>query len=91
MPFFGTGWAAGHIVVPYGAEFGVEVVEDPELGPTRGFPAHLFRLSLWFKDLSWNGLPGNQSGKLLAGHLGKRIQIAHLTLNVFTSIGKPKR
>jgi hypothetical protein len=45
MPVFGTGWAAGDIVVPYRAKLGIDVVEDPEFRLTRVSPDHWF--SLW--------------------------------------------
>jgi hypothetical protein len=37
-----------------------------------------------------DGLPGNQSRKLVTGHLGKRIQVAHLLLKVFIGAIKPE-
>jgi hypothetical protein len=40
--------------------------------------------------LPWDGLPGNQADKLVTGHLGKRIQVAHLPLKVFTGTVKPE-
>jgi hypothetical protein len=47
MPLFDTGWTAGDIVVPHGAELGVDVVEDAEFWPTH-VPPHLrFSLRLW--------------------------------------------
>ena len=90
MPPFGTGWTAGHIVLPHGAEIGVDVFEDPEFWPTR-MSAHLrFSLKLYWSELRWDGLPGNQSGKLVTGHLGKRSQVGHLLLNVFIGTVKPE-
>jgi hypothetical protein len=66
------------------------VVEDPELSTTRVHP-HL-RLNPRFRwsELRWDGLPGNQSRKLVTGHLGKRIQVAHLLLKVFIGTVKPE-
>ncbi len=44
-------------------------------------PPHLkFCLRFWRQELRWDDLPGNQSCKLVAGHLGKRIQVADLLL-----------
>ena len=90
MPLFGAGWAPGDIVVPYGAQLSVDVIEDPEFWPTRVSP-HL-RFSLWLRcsELRWDGLPGNQSGKLVTGHPGKRIQVAHLLLKIFLGTLKPE-
>ena len=53
-------------------------------------PHHKFSLRFWRQELRWDGLPGNQSRKLVAGHLGKRIQVAHLLLKVFTGTVKPE-
>jgi hypothetical protein len=38
----------------------------------------------------WDGLPGNQSRKVLTGHFGNRIQVAHLFLNILTGTVKPE-
>jgi len=73
--------------VAHGAEFGADVVHDAEFRPTPGFPNHRFRLRR--NKLGWNGLPGNQSRKLFTGHLWKRIQVAHLLLNVFPGTVNP--
>ena len=90
MPLFRAGWAPGHIVVPHCAELGVDVVEDPEFWPTH-VPPHLrFSLRIWRQELRRDGLPGNQSGKLVTGHLGKRSQVAHLLLNIFIATLKPE-
>jgi len=90
VPFFGAGWAAGHIVVPHCAELGVDVIEDPEFGPTRVPPNLRFSLRLWWQELMWECLPGNQSGKPVTCNLGKRIQVAQLVLKVFTGAVKPE-
>ena len=66
------------------------MVEDPEFWPSHVRSQHPFRLRLWWQELRWDGLPGNQSRKLLTGHLGKRIQVAHLLLNIFTGTVKPE-
>jgi hypothetical protein len=76
--------------VPHGAELGVDVVEDPEFWPTHVSPHLRFSLWLWWSELRWNGLPRNQSSKLLTSHLGERIQIAHLLLKVFIGTVKPE-
>jgi len=88
VPLFRAGWAAGHIVVPHCAKLGVDVVEDAEFWPTRVSPHRQF--SLRWNELRWDGLPGYQPRKLLTGHLGKRIQVAHLLLKVFISTVKPE-
>jgi hypothetical protein len=90
VPLFGAGWTAGDFVVPHCAELGVDVIEDPEFWPTHVSPYLRFRLRLWWGKLGWDGLPGNQSGKLVTGHLGKRIQVAHLLLKIFTGTVKPE-
>ena len=90
VPLFGAGWAPGHIVVPHRAELGVDVVEDPEFGPTRLSPYLRFSLRLWWSELRWDVLPRNQSGELVTGHLGKRIQEAHLLLKIFIGTVKPE-
>jgi hypothetical protein len=90
VPLFGAGWAAGDIVVPHCAELCVDVVEDPEFKPTHVSPHLRFSLRLWWSDLSWDGLPRNQSGKLVTGHLGKRIHVAHLLLKIFIGTVKPE-
>ena len=59
-------------------------------GPPCGSPCHRFRLRLWWQELRWDGLPGNQSRKLVTGHLGKRIQVAHLLLKIFIGTVKPE-
>jgi len=90
VPLFGAGWAAGHIVVPHCVELGVDVVEDPEFWPTCVSPYLRLSLRLWWSELRWDGLPGNQSGKLVTCHLGKRIQVAHLLLKIFIGTVKPE-
>jgi hypothetical protein len=76
--------------VPHCAELGVDVVEDSELRPTPMSPYLQFSLRLWWQELRWDGLAGNQSGKLVTGHLGKRIQVAHLLLKIFIGAVKPE-
>jgi hypothetical protein len=76
--------------VPYGAELGVDVIEDPEFWAAHVSPHLRFSLWLWWNKLRWNGVPGNQSGKLLTLHLAKRIQVAHLLLKIFLSTLKPE-
>jgi hypothetical protein len=76
--------------VPDCAELGVDVIEDPEFWPTHVSPYLGFSLRLWWKELRWDGLPGNQSGKLVTGHFGKRIQVAHLLLKIFLGTVKPE-
>jgi hypothetical protein len=71
MPLFGTGWAAGQVVMPNRVKRGVNMVEDSKSLPTRVSPDRRFGLRLWWSKLRWDGLPGNQSGKLLTSHLGK--------------------
>ena len=88
MAFFSTRWTAGDGVVPYCAGLGVDVVENTETWPIPGFPHHRFSLG-WGKQ-RWDDLPGNQSGKLFMGQFGKRIQVTHLLLKVFTGTVKPK-
>jgi len=66
--------------VPNCAELGVNVVKDSEFWPTHVRPHHRFGLRLWWQELRWNAYPSNQSGKLVTGHFGKRIQVAHLCL-----------
>ena len=66
------------------------MVEDPELGPTRVSPHLRFSLRLWWSELRWIRFPGNQSGKLVTCHLGKRIQVAHLLLKIFIGTVKPE-
>ena len=41
-------------------------------------------------DLRWDGIARNQSGKLVTGHLGKRIQVSHLAHKVLIGTPKPK-
>ena len=53
-------------------------------------PDKRFSFGLWLQELVRDGLPGNQSCKLVTGHLGKRIQVAHLLLNTFINTVKPK-
>jgi hypothetical protein len=89
MSLLGAGWAAGHVVVPHGAEPGANVIEDPEFWPTCRSPYHRFSLRPWWQDLRWGGLLGNQSRKLVTSHLGKRIQVAHLVLKVLIGTVKP--
>jgi hypothetical protein len=90
VPLFGAGWAAGDIVVPHCAELGVDVIKDPKFWPTHVSPGLWFSLRLWWSELRWDGLPGNQPSKLVTGHLGKRIQVAHLLLKIFISTVKPE-
>jgi hypothetical protein len=90
VSIFGTGWTTGDVVVPHCMQLGIDVVQDAELRPTRGSPYHRFRLRLWWKELRWHGLPGNQLGKLVSGHLGKRLQVAHLLLKTFSGTIKPE-
>jgi hypothetical protein len=66
------------------------VIEDPEFWPTHASPHLRFSLQRWWSELTWDGLPGNQSGKLVTGHLGKRIQVAHLLLKIFIGTVKPE-
>ena len=66
----------------------MDVVEDAEFRPADVF-SHL-QFNFRRHKLKWHGLPGNQSGKLLTGQLGKRIQVAHLLLKVFTGTVKPE-
>jgi len=90
VPFLGAGWTAGDIVVPNRVKRGVNVIEDPEFMPAH-VPPHLqFSLRLWWNELRWDGLPGIQSGKLFTCHFGKRIQVAHLLLNIFIGTLKPE-
>jgi len=90
MPVFGAGWTTGHIVLPNGVKRGMDVIEDPELMPAP-VPPHLqFSFRFWRQQLRWNGLPGNQLGKLNTGHLRKRIQVTHLVLKLFISTLKPE-
>ena len=90
MPLFSTGWTAGDIVAPHGAELGVDVIEDPEFWPTHVSLGYRFSLRLWWSELRWDGFLGNQSGKLVTGHLGKQIQVAHLLLKIFIGTVKPE-
>src|ERR1035437_8956582 len=90
MPLFSTGWAAGDVVGPHSAELGVDVVEDAETWSTRGPTDNEFNLRLCWQELGWNGISGNQSGKLLTGHLGKRIQVTHLLVKIFIGTIKPE-
>ena len=90
MPSFRTGWAASDGVLPHGAEIGVDVVEDAEFGPIYVSPHCWLSIRLWRQELRWHGLPRDQSGKLLTGHLGKRIQVTHLLLKVFIGTVKPE-
>jgi hypothetical protein len=48
------------------------------------------RCGFWGRKLRWHRLPGNQSGKLVTCHLGKRIQVAHLLLKIFIGTVKPE-
>jgi len=66
------------------------VIEDLEFWPTSRSPNHRFSPRLWWQELKWDGLPGNQSGKLVTGHFGKRIQVAHLRLDILTDTVKPE-
>jgi hypothetical protein len=75
--------------VPHGAKLGVDVVEDSEFSPTHVSPRFRFSLRLWWQELR-HCLAGNQSGKLFTSHLRKRIQIAHLFLNILTGTVKPE-
>jgi hypothetical protein len=88
VPLFRAGWAAGDIVVPHRAELGVDVVEESEFWPTH-VPSYVW-FSLRWDKLGWDGLPGNQSTKLVTGQFGKRIQVAHLLLKIFIGIVKPE-
>ena len=72
------------------AELGVDVLEDPEFWPTHVSPHLRFSLRLWWSELRWDDLPGNQSGKLVTCHFGKRIQVAHLLLKIFIGTPKPE-
>jgi len=90
VPFFCTGWAPCDGVVPHCAKLGTDVVEDPEFGPTLVPPHYRFSVRLWWQELGWDRLLGNQAGKLVTGHLGKRIQVTHLLLNVFIGTVKPE-
>ena len=90
VPLFRAGWAAGDIVVPHCAELGVDVLEDPEFWPTHVSPHLRFSLRLWWSELWWDGFPGNQSGKLVTGHLGKQVEVAHLLLKTFIGTVKPE-
>ena len=76
--------------MPHGAEIGVDVVEDAEFGPIYVSPHCWLSIRLWRQELRWHGLPRDQSGKLLTGHLGKRIQVTHLLLKVFIGTVKPE-
>jgi len=44
---------------------------------------------LW-EELRWDGLPGNQSGKLLTCHLRKRVEVAHLRPDILIGTVKPE-
>jgi hypothetical protein len=90
MPLFGAGRAAGHIVVPNHVEWCADVIEDAEFWPACVSPHRGFSLWLWWRKLRWDCLPGDQPGKLLTGHLGKRIQVAHLLLEIFVGTVKPE-
>ena len=90
VPLFRAGWAASHIVVPHCAEFGVDVIEDAEFWTTHVSPDLRFSLRLWWSELRWDSLPRNQSGKLVTCHLGKRIQVTHLLLKIFSGTVKPE-
>jgi hypothetical protein len=48
------------------------------------------RLRLWWQELKWDSIPGNQLGKLVSRHFGKRIQVAHLLLKIFIGTVKPE-
>jgi hypothetical protein len=88
MALFRTGRALGDFVLPNHAKLGVDVVEDSKTWPTRVSPSHPF--SLWWGKLRWDGFPGNQSCELIMGHLGKRIQVTHLLLNILIGTIKPE-
>ncbi len=90
MPLFSAGWASGNVVVPDRVKRGVNVVEDVEFLPSHGSPYRRFSLRLWWQELRWHALPRNQSGKVLMGHLGKRIQVVNLLLKVFTGTLEPE-
>jgi hypothetical protein len=90
MPLFGAGWTAGHVVVPHCAELSVDVVKNPEFCRSRVRPDHTFRLRLWREKLRWDGLPDDQSSKLVSCHLGKKIKVAHLLLKIFIGTVKPE-
>ena len=66
------------------------MVEDAEFSPTHGSTNYRLSLRLRNGELWRNGLPRNQSGKLVTGHLGKRSQVAHLLLNIFIATLKPE-
>jgi len=66
------------------------VVEDPEFWPTPVSPYLRFSPRLWWKELRRDRLPGDQSGKLVTGYLGKRIEVAHLLLKIFIGTVKPE-
>ena len=74
----------------HSAEHGVDVVKDSEFCRSHVQPDHTFRLRLWREKLRWDGLPCNQPRKLVAGHLGKRLQVAHLALKILIGAVKPK-
>jgi hypothetical protein len=76
--------------VPHCAELGVDVIEDPEFGYARVSPYLQFSLRLWWSELRWDGLPGNQSGKLLTCHLRKRVEVAHLRPDILIGAVKPE-
>ena len=79
------------LLCPTARSWVLNVVEDAEFWPSRvRSPHHRFSLRLWRQKLRWDGLPGNQSRKLVTGHLGKRIQVAHLLLKVFIGTVKPE-
>ena len=90
MSLFGTGWATGNVVVAHCAELCADVVEDTEFGPSRVSPDHRLSVRFWWQELGSDGLPGNQPGKLVTGHLWKRIQVAHLLLKIFIGTVKPE-
>jgi hypothetical protein len=49
-----------------------------------------FSLRLWWSELRWDGLPGNQSGKLVTGHLRKRVEVADLRPDILIGAVKPE-
>jgi len=68
----------------------LNVIEDAEFWPTHMSPRLRYSLRLCWSELRWDNLPCNQSGKLSACHLGKRIQVAHLLLKILIGAIKPE-
>ena len=90
VPLFGAGRTASDIVVPHCAELGVDVIEDAKFRPTHVSPYLWLSFRLWWSELRWDGLPRNQSRKLVTCHFGKRIQVTHLLLKIFIGTVKPE-